>query len=748
MAPRLDSKKYQEELKKIQENMMLGYQYFQNNYDRFKRMYQFVCVSNLDIGDKQALAALGKPALSFNVLEAFISKLRARFMAQEPSINVKPAVGLIPSQMSPQFLDTIDILEAHLREAFQGPDSDRHRYQILTDVLVGGWGVARISTDYAGSRSFEQNFTIERCYPPAVVFDPSAKEIHKGDGNWCAEIIPFTEQEFKDEFGEEAMRGVTFSKTANAFNWSYTTQKQVKVANVVMYYKKKKKKVDIVRLSTGKTMDADRYPQFLLEWDLAGVMEQPPQIIDQRKSEVTKICLYTCCEDRVLRYEETDFEMLPLVFVDGNSVTAEDSTNNQLEQVTRSYIYNAIDAQKVKNFAGQSLAQELETMIMHKIMVSTQAIPEDKEFQRAYTNYQKPNTIVWNEFYKGNPDAKVTPPQIIPRTQTPSVIMETFVMMDKLIQMALGDYDAQVVMQSQAMSGVGQDKAMMNTSDAAGPWFIGFIAGQERIAQIMVNLIPKIWRTPRSIPIRKPDGSRDYRIINDQEQPNAIMMGYDPESMMVRIEPGPTIATQKQVAMKQITEVMKVSPIINEYFSTEGAPIIMDNMDFEGSDRAKAGFEPFMQNKKKSMAEQSQQQKQAQQIALQKLMAEAGASQATAQAKIMDSQTKAMQAHNQETQFVAEYMQQDQQNEREFKLDVGELVIKNKEADAEVMKTKLALQTAQVDQLLKAEQVDAENARTQVDMMVQLADHLHGREMDLESLELDKKSATKGGSKE
>src|ERR1700690_3299809 len=228
MARNIASPKYKKELKQIQQNIQGAYEYFRDNYEKFKRMYHFICVSNLSLADTQALAALGKPTLAFNVLEAFISKLRAIFLEQEPTINVKPAVGLIPQQMSQPYLDTLDILEAHLREAFQGPDSDRHRYQIISDILIGGWGVGRLSTDYASSNSFEQNFTIDSRYPPDCIFDPSAKEVHKGDGQWCAENIAMTEDEFTLEFGEEAARNISFTRKPEGFQWSYTTPKGIK----------------------------------------------------------------------------------------------------------------------------------------------------------------------------------------------------------------------------------------------------------------------------------------------------------------------------------------------------------------------------------------------------------------------------------------------------------------------------------------------------------------------------------------
>jgi len=44
----------------------------------------------------------------------------------------------------------------------------------------------------------------------------------------------------------------------------------------------------------------------------------------------------------------------------------------------------------------------------------------------------------------------------------------------------------------------------------------GFPTGIISVARIIVELIPKYYVTPRTIPVVRPDGTRDYQKINQQ----------------------------------------------------------------------------------------------------------------------------------------------------------------------------------------------------------------------------------------
>ena len=76
--------------------------------------------------------------------------------------------------------------------------------------------------------------------------------------------------------------------------------------------------------------------------------------------------------------------------------------------------------------------------------------------------------------------------------------------------------------------------------------------------------------TPRSIPIRKANGLRDYQIINQPDNPNSISMKYDPKSLQVRIEVGANGTLEKQRALQQITQMMQASEQFANFINSVG----------------------------------------------------------------------------------------------------------------------------------------------------------------------------------
>jgi len=720
-----------EMLGKLKKSVEESYEYFRRNYDRFNDFIRFVFVSTLTSDDISKLKTVGKPPLTFNILEAFVSKERGEFMQQEPSFEVKPAEGLNPLLMTQQFLDTIDILEAHLREIMTDPSNDQMQYNVFTDLLVGGMSVIEVKTDYSSPHSFEQCIYAERVYNPCMCgFDPMAQTSHKGDGRYCFKVYPMTTEAFEEEFGAEALADMKFSQTVEGFTWSYQTQKRDMVL-VVDYYVKKPKTTQLYKLSDGQDMLKDDYEDFLEEWVNSGRMEVPPVVVQKRPTQIETICRYRFCETRVLDYIETDYEMLPLVFIDGNSVMVQDSPRGSYEQYTRPMVYNAKGAQKLKDFGGQTMAAEIENMVMHKFIAPIEGMPDDSNYQDAYTNPQIASNILYKSFRDDDPSIGIQPPREVQRTQTPQVVLDAFHGTDSLIQMILGSYDLQPAVQGD-VSGKAIQQGQLQSSLASRPYLMGYIKGMNRVAEIIVNLIPKYYVTPRTIPIRKPDGKKDYVVINNVNDPNSIMMKYDPHSLQVVVEEGPSATVQKQVAMQQLTQIAQTLPSFAQFLDQEGGEILIDNMDVQGGDRLKIMYGQWMQKMQGSQQQQQQFAQAMQQAELQERSTKA----AEAQARVILDRKK---QEHEEAKFVAEYLQTDEKNQQDFKVKVANLAIDNKKADAEVMMDMQKLQQSQVDQLLSAEQIDAEKARTQVDLATSLSSNALEWEKHRHEVEMSKK---------
>ena len=99
------------------------------------------------------------------------------------------------------------MVEAHIREIFAGAANDGLEYKIYTQTLSGGYDVAKVHTEYLSELSFEQKIVVDRVFDPTLTgFDPLARASHKGDGDYCFELIPKTREDLVADFGEEVVK--------------------------------------------------------------------------------------------------------------------------------------------------------------------------------------------------------------------------------------------------------------------------------------------------------------------------------------------------------------------------------------------------------------------------------------------------------------------------------------------------------------------------------------------------------------
>lgn len=692
------AKKHTSQLDKIKQSVEQAYTNFRPNYERYHQFMRFVYKSTLTEDDIAVLSTLGRPEVEFNMMEAYLSRLRGEFSRMEPGFVVRAQDGF--NDIDPNLLS---ILEAHFRSILNDSDNDGFSYDVYTDLLVGGFSVVEVYTDYISAMSMDQKICTDRVFDPTLCgFDPLARKSHKGDGNFCFQLFPKESEEVEKKYGSNALKGLKYARSFSGFNWSYRAAKK-DIVLLCQYDKKEFKKEKITKLSNGRVVTVKHYEELVEMWNQAGYMEVPPIPIGKtRETIVETIDRYTFSGAELIDVQKTDFKMLPLIFFDGNSAVLRDNNDSTAEQMTRPYIYNVRDAQRLKNYAGQSLANELENTVEHKFIASVESIPED--YIDAYIDIQKPGTLLYNAFLDGNPDVPLAPPREIVRTPIPPQISETFQMSDNLIQGILGSYDAALGIQNNELSGVAIMQGAMHSNAAAMPYTVGFMKGLNRVCQQILDLIPKYYVTPRSIPIVNPDGSRSYQTIN---KPGNPFMNYDAMSLDVKVEAGVNFAVQKQISLETIIQLMQTSETFAAFINTKGLGILLDNIEIRGIEGLRQAASQFMEEtaQKQAQMEQMAQQQAAQQLDPKAIM------QLQAQAEIMKVEQK--------KEAVATQAQVDL-----VKISTDDAV-KNKLADIEMLKVMADIEGDGIEQSLKQEKLDAENARTAVEMAINVSSHHH-----------------------
>jgi len=646
------AKRHQNQLDRIKTNVRRAHDYFKPNYDRYNEFRRFVFEASLKEDDIALLMTLGRPQLEFNVLEAYISRLLGEFSKQEPDIEVNADDQ---TQADPL---TIKVVEQHLRHTLLDANNHHTKYEVYKDLLSGGFSSLKITTDYAKPMSFHQVININRVFDPTLCgYDQLARFSHKGDGRFCFELYPKAKEDFEDEFPDISVENLNFRRDFSGFNWSYLND-ATPIVMVADYYEKKTKELKIVQVrgdngEPPKVITEEKYKKMLASW---GDLAAPPALIGKpRKTMIETIERYRLIENQIIEHETTDFTMLPLIFVDGHSVMIKTPKNGNVRQVTRPYVYHAKGAQRLKNYSGIALANEIESTVQHKFMVAKEALPKEEEFLQAYKDVQKANVLVYNSVHESNPEMPISNPiREVQRIPCPPEIINAFTGSDQLIQNVLGSYDAALGINNNQLSGIALVEAASQSNATAMPYIVGYLQGYQRAAQIYVDLMPKYYTTPRTLPLMDAEGKKTFIKINQQD---GMDMDFDTNVLNVTVKAGASFQVQKSRTIMMVKEMMGMSPLFAQFVAEKGLNFILDNMEGRGIEQLKTMVDGWL----KEMQEQKQ-------MAIQQQ-----------QAEIQNNPAML------KVQLEAKKLQQDEmKNQREFEVDMKELELKERKIMAEL----------------------------------------------------------------
>jgi hypothetical protein len=620
------AQRHQERLGKIKNRVRNAHDYFKENYDRYNEFIRFVFESNLSGDEITLLQSINRPQLEFNILESRISRLLGEFSKQEPDIYVTADDETKADAL------TMKVVEMHLRHTLLDIGNEHTRYEVYKDLLAGGFSVFKVYTDYANSMSMDQVINIKRAEPTLCVFDKLARLPHKGDGMFCAELFPKSKEDFEEEFPDTPTNTLSFRRDFAGFNWSYINDNS-SIILVADYYEKVKREQTIVNVRddknpSGKVMTSQAYRKLLDEWD--DITMPPVQIGKPRKTTIDRIDRYRVIDNQVLEYEQTDYTMLPLVFVDGSSVMVKTPKNGNVRQVCRPYVYNAKGAQRLKNYAGIALANEIENSTQAKLMVAKEALPKEEDLLDAYKNPQTANVYVFNSVHESNPEMPISNPiKEVQKMPCPPEIVQAFSGADSLVEQVLGSYDASLGINNNQLSGVAIVEGATQSNSAAMPYIVGFMQGLQRAAQIYVDLLPKYYATPRTIPILDEEGKRNSIKINTKD---GVPFDFDTNALNIVVKAGASFQVQKARTIDMVKQVMQMSPEFANFIGTKGINFILENVEGKGVEQLKTMVEAWQQEQEKMKQQAMQmQQEEAQnnpakmklQVDMQKLQMEA-----------------------------------------------------------------------------------------------------------------------------
>lgn len=556
-------------LERIRELVAQSHKHFELNYTSFLTSKTFVYKSTLLEDDINRLSATGRPQLKLNSTEAYVSRLLGEFESVKPSPNIRERN---PLSQPAGILGAV--LIKLVEKVFYVSESTTLFYLNYANQLTGGWNVIKLYTDYENDETFSQIPKFKNVHDPCKVgFDPLARHPTKSDGAYAYEITELTVKDFKRQYPQARFDDTTDRGSL----WSYSSDTDVPMVAVCDFYEKEPYRYKVLELSDKTVVSEDKYKEIVEQAEASFLI--PPTVIRESRREAYHIIHYRLVKDCILEKNRNPYPELPLVFVDGNSAFLGG------EQLTRSYVYNAMDAQRAKNIFVNVFIDEALSLQKSTHLLSERALPSSTAYRDYWVKPADRGLLIFNDLPKNPLESPIATPTILPRAPVPPEFLEFVRMAEKQFQFSLGAYDAEIGQGLNAVSGKAIIEGATASSAAAKPYFINFLITLQHLTKMILAVLPDIYTAQQSVEITLPDGKTKVVEVNDPSNPEALPLNYRLIDLNIEVSAGANLAVQRQRNIEILISAARAIPALQGIFDNPVVlkQLVLENLDLPGT---------------------------------------------------------------------------------------------------------------------------------------------------------------------
>jgi len=504
---------------------------------------------------KNARDAEGRPCLTINRLPSFIDRVVGDQRQGRPRVKVRPA----DMNSDPVIAGILGGLIKHI-ENRSGAEA---AYDAAFEQAVTmGIGYLRVETDYDGD-SFDQEILIKHIPNPfSVYLDPNTTRPDRSDASWAFVTETLGRDEFRRRFPEARPLDADGGLGTEFEGWF--EKDRVRIAE---YWVKRPVKKQICLMSDGRTLDRDEAAEAIK----GASTDAPIEIVKEREAVSHKIYQYLITGNEVLEGpKEWAGKYIPIVPVIGKEM------NVQGKKVLRGLVRWAKDSQRMYNY-WRTIATELVTLTPKAPYLVTPEQIEGHEAMWRDANIKSFPYLLYNQTNGPAPQRQfpsATPQGVFTEAQTAIEDMKA----------ATSVHDARLGIQGNEVTG----RAIAARQSQGETATFAFVDNLTRAiaftGRILVDLIPRIYDTDRTVCVVLNDGSEHFVPVNretfDGSGTPAVLNDLSSGSYAVTVDTGPSYATQRMEAADSMMDFARNVP--------EAAPVIADliarNMDWPGAE--------------------------------------------------------------------------------------------------------------------------------------------------------------------
>jgi hypothetical protein len=502
----------------------------------------------------------GKPRYTFDMTGPVVDQIAGEIEQADFDIRVSPASG----EASKQDAKTFDGL---IRNIENQSNASSIFSSAARSMITGGLDGWRVVTKYVDDDSFDQDLAIERIpdFIDRVWFDEASVEPDRSDSRWCVVLhAPLTE-DYKRRWPEGSEQGISQNYLASA----YYDKPDVIMVGELLYRKPYDR--ELVLMNNGDVYEVNEdYNAIIDELAQEGIVEQ-----SRRKRKGYRIhSRYFDASDWLEPEKETVFSQVPVIPTYGNFSVFENKV------LFSGAVRSLMDYQRVFNYSESRAVAEVALAPRAKIPM-TEAMMEGHTDELAILNVDDSPVLPFN------PDPQL--PGYIPQQVGGAQVNQGLTMisanMKDGIARAAGLFAANMGEQVNDQSGVAikalQDKGNIGTSK--------YFKAQEiaicQTAKVLINAIPRVYDTERTIRILGEDGAISMATLNEQVLDNetgriVTVNDLSKGKYDVTCSAGPSFQNKQQETVAGIMEMANVDPSIIQ----ENGDILFSNITAPGMD--------------------------------------------------------------------------------------------------------------------------------------------------------------------
>lgn len=492
--------------------------------------------------------AESRPCLTINQITQFVHQLTGDIRQMKPSIKVVPVDDFADPQVA-------DIKGGLIRYIENRSDAAGVYFQAADQQVAAGIGHWRIITEYADDSTFNQEIRITGVDDGiSVLFDADAKMLTKDDALHCFVPVDFTHEGFKRLCPDaNASDFSTLSDWSNLQDWH--TSDRIRVCE---YWVKKPSKRTLALTPDGKVLDlTDKKEQ----------IELPPGTrIEKRDSY--KVCRYLITGMEILEGpDEWPGRHIPIVPVVGEEIRINGKT------IRKGIIRDAKDPQRMYNYFRSAQTEVVALQPKAPFMVTEENVAKYQDV------WETANQKNW-PYLPYTPDSQnggASPQRVQPPVSSQG-INEGVMLANEDLRRVIGIYDASLGAKSNETSGKAILARQREADVGTITYLDNFARAIRRTGQILIDLIPHVYDTERTIRIMGEDGKVDMLKINQvqmQADPNGNMVEHTMNDVTVGsydvvAQLGPSYSTRREEAKDGMLELAKAAPNV--------LPVILDKI--------------------------------------------------------------------------------------------------------------------------------------------------------------------------